>query len=311
MDGEWQICAKTAYEYARVAKETAKMIKTLCPETKLVACGSSNSDQPTFGEWERTVLRECWDYIDFLSLHNYYRNDEGDYASFLSSSESMDSFIDTVADIIKEVGKEKGSDKKIQLSFDEWNVWYHASHEEYPPKWITPRAIEEEAYDKEDSLVVFSLMSSLINHSDSVAISCLAQLVNVIAPITTVPGGEAFVRTIYWPFLHVAKNTRGNALSLVLDAPHYDSAKRKDVSYLAASAVLSEDEKNLVLLLLNKNKEEEMTVSLCGLEGKVVEKISYSIFQEEEEPKIVACNEDASLLKIGKAEWQILKIALD
>ena len=65
MDGPWQICAKTAQEYGRIACETGKLMKTIDPEIELVACGSSSLTIPTFGEWERVVLENCYDYVDY------------------------------------------------------------------------------------------------------------------------------------------------------------------------------------------------------------------------------------------------------
>ena len=74
MDGPWQIGHKTAAEYARIANEAAKVMKMVDPSIELVACGSSHSGMPTFGEWEAEVLKECWEQVDYLSLHSYYGN---------------------------------------------------------------------------------------------------------------------------------------------------------------------------------------------------------------------------------------------
>ena len=96
MDGPWQIGHKSAQEYARLANETAKVMKTLDPTIELVACGSSNSQMPTFGAWERIVLEECFDSVDYISMHQYYGNPEGKTADFLASSVDMDRFIRSV-----------------------------------------------------------------------------------------------------------------------------------------------------------------------------------------------------------------------
>ncbi len=152
MDGPWQICAKTAGEYGRAALEAAKMMKWLDPDIELVACGSSYREMPTFGDWERTVLRHTYEHIDYLSLHTYYTNDDGDIAAFLASSARMDAFIKEVGAICDEIKAEKGSDKDIKLSFDEWNVWYHYKlSSQEPPKWTVARPIEEELYDFADA----------------------------------------------------------------------------------------------------------------------------------------------------------------
>ena len=104
MDGPWQMCQKTAYEYGRAARESAKMMKWVDPSIELVACGSSMHDMPTFGTWEYTMLNECYDQVDYVSLHRYYANHTGDTPSFLASSMDLDAFIQTVVSICDAVG---------------------------------------------------------------------------------------------------------------------------------------------------------------------------------------------------------------
>ena len=87
MDGPWQICSKTATEYGRIACETAKLMKMFDPTIETVACGSSYRTMPTFGTWEEEVLRQSYPYVDYLSLHQYYTNHEGDVMNFLARSE--------------------------------------------------------------------------------------------------------------------------------------------------------------------------------------------------------------------------------
>ena len=96
MDGPWQICHLEAKEYARKACEAAKIMKWTDPSIELVACGSSGSGMPTFGEWEETVLRECYEHIDYISLHSYYGNRNDNTEEYLGSSLDMDGFIEKV-----------------------------------------------------------------------------------------------------------------------------------------------------------------------------------------------------------------------
>jgi len=225
MDGPWQICGKTAEEYGRIAHETAKMMKWLDPNIELVACGSSHKNMPTFGEWERTVLRHLWDEVDYLSLHQYYRNDDGDLQSFLARNLEMNEFIEQVAGIVNEIAEEKHSDKKIYLSFDEWNVWYHWQNNNCTsPKWLVGRPLEEEAYDISDALVVGCMINTLINHADVVKIACLAQLINALAAIMTEPKGNAWAQTIYWPFYYASNFGRGTVIKATANCPSYSCA---------------------------------------------------------------------------------------
>jgi alpha-L-arabinofuranosidase len=124
MDGPWQVGHKTAAEYGRLANETGKAMRWIDPDIELVASGSSNSRMPTFGSWESTVLDLCYDTVDYISMHAYYEETDGDPGSFLASAVNMDNFIDDViatADAVRARNRHK---KRINFSFDEWNVWY-------------------------------------------------------------------------------------------------------------------------------------------------------------------------------------------
>ncbi len=96
MDGPWQIGHKTAEEYGRLAQEAAKAMRFVDPSIELVACGSSSLAMPTFGSWEQTVLGHAYDEVDYVSLHAYYEEHDGDHASFLASGVGMDTFIESV-----------------------------------------------------------------------------------------------------------------------------------------------------------------------------------------------------------------------
>ena len=99
-------------------------------DLELVVCGSSGSGMPTFGDWERTVLEHCYEHVDYVSCHAYYQEHDGDLGSFLASALDMDYFIDAVIATADHVGAKKRSSKKINISFDEWNVWYLKEHQE-------------------------------------------------------------------------------------------------------------------------------------------------------------------------------------
>ena len=314
MDGPWQICSKTPYEYGRIACETAKMMKWVDPSIELVACGSSHIYMPTFGEWERTVLRECYDYVDYISLHNYYGNPTDDTPAYLASGVDMDRFIKTVASICDEIKAEKGSDKTVNLSFDEWNIWFHSNEQDKKiPKWQVAPPLLEDIYNLEDALVLGDLLITLINNCDRVKIACLAQLVNVIAPIMTETGGGIWAQTTYYPFMYTSCNARGTALRTECECGTYDASNKKGVPYIDSTAVLSDDGEKLALFAVNRsmNDECELDISLdgyelCGhisLEGDDLKKIN-----TKEEPDAVVPVSKATDKKIALQahSWNML-----
>jgi alpha-N-arabinofuranosidase len=263
MDGPWQICHKTAYEYARAAAEAAKLMKWVDPDIELVACGSSGSSIPTFGSWETTVLEETYEHADYISLHSYYGNQDGDLESFLASSMDMDFFIRSVVSMCDYIKAKKHSKKTVNLSYDEWNVWFHSHNADQKiEKWQTAPALLEDVYDLADAVVVGSLLITLLRHSDRVKIACLAQLVNVIAPIMTEKNGQAWPQTIFYPFFHASKYGMGIVLNPVIYSPRYDSKKYGDTPYVDAAIVLNEPDESLTVFSINRNLHEQELLEL-------------------------------------------------
>ena len=273
MDGPWQMCAKTPREYARIACETAKLMKWTDDSIELVACGSSNAGMPTFGEWEETVLRECYDYIDYISLHNYYGNRDNNTEAYLGCSMGMDWFIKKVAGICDKVKAEKGSDKQINLSFDEWNVWFHSNEQDQKiPEWqIAPPQLED-IYNLEDSLVVGCLLITLIRNSDRVKIACLAQLVNVIAPIMTETGGRVWKQTIFYPYLHAIKYGMGTALDISCECECYTVNGDQTIPFVESTAVYNEERNEITVFAVNRSLDDSVKLSVSGA-GEIIEHI--------------------------------------
>jgi alpha-L-arabinofuranosidase len=286
MDGPWQIGQKTAAEYGRLAVETAKAMKWVDSSIELVACGSSNSDMPTFARWEDKVLEHTYDHVEYVSLHTYYGNPENDLGTFLARSLDMDNFIETVVAICDYVRAKKRSKKMLNLSFDEWNVWFHSTEadREHEPWSEAPPQLQD-VYTLEDALVVGCMLISLLKHADRVKIACLAQLVNVIAPIMTESGGPAWRQTIFYPFLHASTYGRGTALNLAVDSPRYDNNEYGGVPLLEAVATL-DDDGSLTIFAVNRDQERPLP-----LEGDVRSFADYEVVEhlvlEHEDPKAI------------------------
>lgn len=188
MDGAWQMGAKTAKEYGRAALEASRVMKWTDPGIETVLCGSSSRNAKTFGQWEAESLDIAYDSIDYVSLHQYYENRADDTPSFLAKTMELDEFIYSVICTCDYVKAKKRSKKTINLSFDEWNVWYHSDNVPYERWSMAPPRLED-IYNFEDALVVGSMLITLLRHCNRIKIACLAQLVNVIAPIFTQTGG--------------------------------------------------------------------------------------------------------------------------
>ena len=265
MDGPWQMGHKTAAEYGRAACEAGKMMKWVDPSIELVACGSSSSEMPTFGSWEYEMLDECYDTIDYVSLHRYYGNPTNDTPGFLARSMDLDAFIKTVVSICDAVGGKKHSKKKLNLSFDEWNVWYHSNEQDKEVwkqgKWNRALPLLEDIYNFEDALLAGSMLITFLRNADRVKIACLAQLVNVIAPIMTRNGGGCWAQTIFYPFMHASCYGRGTSLRALVNSPVYDCRDYDAVPLIDSTAVMGDDG-SVTVFCVNRDTAEDCALSI-------------------------------------------------
>ncbi|MNJ35240.1 Intracellular exo-alpha-(1-_5)-L-arabinofuranosidase [compost metagenome] len=326
MDGPWQIGAKTAVEYGRLANETAKAMRWVDPGLELVACGSSGSSMNTFAEWEATVLDLCYDNVDFLSLHTYYNNNKEDTASFLASSLDMDYFIDSVAAICDYIQAKKKSKKKIYLSMDEWNVWKTQGTSRAEQRWQVGPPEFEDVYNLEDALVVGCCLISLLKHADRVKMACLAQLVNVIAPISTENGGPLWLQTTYFPYLHASLYGRGTVLHPMISSPKYDAKDFTDVPYLEAVSVYNEELQEVTVFAVNRHLTEglDLTVDLRSfgkisvLEHLVLENEDLKAANTKDNPHNVRPHSRGNAIQdngqiralLAKASWNVIRLKI-
>ena len=274
MDGPWQVGHKTADEYGRLANETAKTLRAFDKTLELVVCGSSNSDMATYPEWERVVLEHTYDAVDHISLHMYFGNRANHTANYLALNEKLDRYIETIASTISFVKGKKRSRKNVTISFDEWNVWYHSNAADRAvldgnSGWPHAPRLLEDAYNFEDVLQVGCILNTFIRRSDVVRIACIAQLVNVIAPILTEPGGPAWKQTIYFPYYFASVFGRGTALNLSVESPGYDADVADNVPYLDISGVHDKAANTLTFFAVNRHASDtlELSVDLLGFGG--------------------------------------------
>ena len=261
MDGPWQICHLDAVDYGKKALETMKIMKWTDDSIKTVVCGSATTDIPSYPEWDRIVLEHTYDYADYISIHRYYEN-FGNDDDFLASFYDMDAFIKTSTATCDYVKAYKRSSKTMMLSFDEWNIWYQQNQKPHP--WEKAPRLLEDKYSLLDALAFGGLAITLLNHADRVKVACLAQLVNVIAPIFAEPGKGAYRQTIYWPFRDISLYGRGVSLQPVVTSDKKITDKYGEVPAVIFASVYNEEKKEISVFSLNTSKTEnsETTIDL-------------------------------------------------
>lgn len=324
MDGPWQIGHKTADEYGRLALETAKAMRQVDSSIELVACGSSNTGMPTFPEWEATTLDHTYEAVDYISLHQYYGNPTNNTADYLARSMDMDHFIHTVISTCDYIKAKKRSKKTMNLSFDEWNVWYHSNEADskMDPWSIAPPQLED-VYNFEDALLVGSMLLTFLRHADRVKMACLAQLVNVIAPIMTEDGGRVWKQTIFYPYMHTSTFGRGVSLKPVVDSPKYDASDYTDVPYLDSAVVYDEENEYLTIFALNRHLSESLDLN-CDVRSFEGYQIEEHIVLENDDLKAVNTADEEKVAphrggqsqlddgmltaRIAKASWNVIRL---
>lgn len=267
MDGSWQAGHCSAEEYAARAQQAARLMRGIDPAIELVACGSTGRYMDTYLEWDRVVLETCWEDVDYISAHRYSRNSQDDSAWFLAEGVEIDRVLSDYAGLLAYVRGVKRSDKQIYVSFDEWNVWY--KDRMIDGAWSHAPHLLEEIYNLEDALVCAQFLNSFLRHADIVKIACLAQIVNVIAPILTKPDGM-LIQSIYYPFQLFSQYARGVSLKPIVDGPTHTAGARGEVPILDVSASYDPQCDSVSVFVVNRSLTEdvEAQVSVVGLRAK-------------------------------------------
>lgn len=328
MDGPWQMGTKPAGEYGRLARESAKLMhypdmnhsSTEIFKPEFIVCGSSSRGMASFGAWDQEVLEQCFEKVDYLSVHSYISPRNIDPLSFLAFNDTtMAPLIREVTAICDAVAAKRKSTKRIHLSYDEWNVWYFDFPRGYKA-WDRAPKLLEDVYTLADALCVGGMLITLLNHCDRVKIACLAQLVNVIAPIMTRAGGPAWRQTIFHPFAAASRLGRGTVLRQVVHSP---TAKVKDGEVnLLASCLVKQDNGDLTLFAVNRDLEKPLTVVLDLRSFPRMEVANWSVLDgdltaqnTEAEPERVTprthhTNAFGSPLRLElpKASWNVIEL---
>ena len=179
--------------------------------------------------------------------------------SYLASSVHFDEHAETVAAAIRLAKAHTRSRKDVGLCWDEWNVWYREVGGD--GNWEEAPHILEEVYTLEDALVVAQWLSTFLRKADIVRIACIAQIVNVIAPIMTRADG-LFLQTIYHPLMMFSQHAAGNSLDVLVRAPTHETRKFGEVSLLDVTASHDPATGKGAAFLVNRSQTEALEVTV-------------------------------------------------
>ena len=274
MDGPWQMGHLDVDDYCKKAREAGKLMVRTSPGIKLIAAGSSNYREGADPDhWNETVLQQLKDVIDYIALHMYVGNPDSNYYHFISSPLVLEQRTKIVKGMIQlaMMKANRGNRDPIYIAWDEYNVWYRARG----GASARGKNALEEKYNLEDALVIAGFLNAFVRNADIVKMANMAQLVNVIAPIFT-SETEMFRQTIYYPLQLFANNVYGTSLDVFVDCKKYNTekfflglgettAQLNSIPYLDVSATYKDGQ--LMLCVLNKNKEEAVTADIIAQTG--------------------------------------------
>ena len=236
MDGPWQIGHLDAIEYGKKAREAAKLMRLHDDSIELVLCGSSGPQMPTYPEWDRIALELCWENVDYHSMHYYAGNRNDDSPSYLALSAEFEDFVETLEGVLRYVKAKTRSKHDVYLSWDEWNVWYKARElSDLRGGWTEAPHLIEEVYNLEDALVVAQWLNVFLRRADVLKIACIAQIVNVIAPILT-RRDDLLKQSTYYPLKLFSQMASGNSLDVHVESPRYETREYGDMPLLDVAA---------------------------------------------------------------------------
>ena len=274
MEGSWQAGHLNAEDYAKKALEAAKIMRWVDPNIKLIASGSSYEMLPSYLDWDRTILTELYDHIDYISTHAYYMNKNNCVGTtdYLASYKQLDTHLKATQTALDFVQAKTAKKKTVQICLDEWNVWNFSDivfnkmedllgmttfKMTSAEPWEVAPSILEESYSLLDALTLGGLAITLLQHVDRVKIACLAQLVNVIAPITTRKNGGILKQSTYYPFLLMSRYGRGEVVKSTVQAAEYESMYGS-LSIVEAVTVHNPEDGTVTVFALNCDQEEDV-----------------------------------------------------
>ena len=194
MEGPWQAGHLSAEDYAKKALEAAKVMRWVDPSIKLIASGSSYEMLSSYLDWDRTILMELYDHIDYISTHAYYMNKNNcvGTTNYLASYKQLDTHLKATQTALDFVQAKTAKEKTVQICLDEWNVWNFSDivfnsmsdligmttfKMTSAKPWEVAPSILEEKYSLLDALVLGGLAITLLQHEHSVVIGCCGTIV--------------------------------------------------------------------------------------------------------------------------------------
>lgn len=308
MDGHWQIGSweKNPVGYGILAHEVSKIIKWIDNKAKTVMSGVSDYSKH-FPEWLFKALEQCYEMVDYVSVHYYHIVPEGDIKNYLNASSVIEEHLKTITSICDYIQAKIGTPKEMYISFDEYGInfskqqeitygrrgWKDASKvflqfkprenvfvKNEPDRFLRFRPV---TFQMLEALGISSILLTLIRHADRVKIACMT---GGLGRAIAFDGEHVWRNALYYPYYQLNKlASEGISILPVVNGPTFNTEQFalndfnqchsfENVQAIEAAAVYHEEKKELDVFVINRDIERaiKVTLDIRGIkEVKIIE----------------------------------------
>ena len=294
MDGPWQLgsWSKDPKGYGVLCNETSKAMKWIDETIETGVCGSSAPFMEGFPEWDQDVLDQCYDTVDYLSVHHYHSAKPGDIKALLGGSLYYEDFINTEAAMIDYVQSKHRSPKKVMISFDEYGGMVRPyaelhpgygrynmarSHYRFDPerKYVLhdPDNMPDRAFPGGDMLHMLSMTSiqlAMLRHADRVKITCMT---GGLGALCSSNHDHVWKSASHYAFMQMLTYARGTSMQTAVESETYDMpgyaiddtsqyTGKEGVNFIDAASAWDKENDRLTIFVINRSEEDEYPLNL-------------------------------------------------
>ena len=287
MDGPWQVGSwdKDPRGYGVKVNEASKVMKWIDPTIETAVCGSSAPFMDHFPVWDETVLQECYDSVDYLSVHHYHSAPPGDVKALLGGAAYYEDFINTEVALCDLVAAKCRSPKKLMISFDEYGAMirpnsplhpgygYHnmvRTHYRFDPerKYILhdPDKMQDRVFPGSEMLQMLAMVSiqlAFLRHADRVKIGCMT---GGLGALCASNHDHVWKSASHYPFMHLLAYAKGTSMQTVVecdtfDIPGYaidDTSQytgKEGLPYIDSASAWDKEGEYLTVFAINRNED--------------------------------------------------------
>ena len=187
-----EIGAKTVEEWAPLVRESAKMMRAVDSEIRILAAATVN------GNWTPPMLKTAGKYLDYISIHGYWDalwqrgTHPSGYLACMGFCEKPEQQIQQAVELLNQ----NGFGDQIKIAFDEWNLrgWHHPGFPGGGGDQLDKIRERDEndlnqTYTMADAVFSASFLNACVRQAKYVHMACMAPVVNVRGPLYVHPQG--------------------------------------------------------------------------------------------------------------------------